>query len=609
MCGIAGIIDQTFSNTLRQDWTAKMLQSILHRGPEDSSLYSEEQLTLGHNRLKIIDLSDEANQPFEWQDVVIVFNGEVYNYIEIRNKLIAAGYGFRTQGDTEVICAAYKHYGEDCVEHFVGMWAFALWDKTKQKLFCSRDRFGIKPFYYIQHGASLYFASEYKALKLLPVFQSDLNLEQINRGLQMVWSVYKDQTFFKQIKSLEPAHNLHWHNGQLSTARYWDIDFTKPKSNLSFDDKKQHFYLLFEQSVRLHSRSDVPNGTCLSGGLDSSAIAGMYSTLLPNTSIKSFSIFYEDDVDERPFVREVVGKYKNIEPHYFSPNNQQIAESFHRAALHADVPMLGSSFLSQYFLMQLAKSEGVTVVIDGQGADEYLGGYLHSFYRVAGGEMASAHPFNALSLLQRLAEREHFSAKKKRDFLLKSLVSVFANENRIYNLEYAQLNKFLSGDTAELWFDDKTDNKFDNFLYHLLLNTTLQTLLHFEDRNSMAFSLESRVPFLDHRLVEFGFSLSREDRITNQAETKFILREALKPVLPNAVYERKDKKGFVTPGEVKWLNGPLKFLLEIDYEQFHWMNKTKLKETVERYKKGDTSRAAFVWRLAATNYWMKHFAL
>lgn len=608
MCGIAGIIDHTFSTETRQEWTDKMLQSILHRGPEDSSLYSEAQLTLGHNRLKIIDLSDEANQPFEWQDVVIIFNGEVYNYIEIRETLIQAGYTFRTQGDTEVICAAYKHYGEDCVQHFVGMWAFAIWDKTKQKLFCSRDRFGIKPFYYIQEGGNLYFASEYKALKLLPVFKADWNTQQINRGLQMVWSVYKEETFFRQIKSLEPAHNLHWQKGKLTTARYWDIDFNLPKSSISFEEKKSKFYDLFQQSVRLHSRSDVPNGTCLSGGLDSSAIAGMYSTLLPNTPIKSFSIFYEDDVDERPFVREVVAKYNNIEPHYFSPNNQQIEESFHRAAYHADVPMLGSSFLSQYFLMQLAKSEGVTVVIDGQGSDEYLGGYLHSFYRVAGGEMASAHPFKAISLLHQLAEREHFSAKKKRDFLLKSLVSTFANENRIYNLEFSQLNKFLSSSTESLSMKDKTTDKLDNFLYHLLFNTTLQTLLHFEDRNSMAFSLESRVPFLDHRLVEFGFLLSREDRITNQAETKYILREALKPVLPKAVYERKDKKGFVTPGEVKWLNGPLRFLLDIDYNQFHWMNKSALQAVVEQYKKGDTSKAAFVWRLATTDYWMKNFA-
>jgi asparagine synthase (glutamine-hydrolysing) len=608
MCGIAGIIDPTFSTEARQGWTDKMLQRILHRGPENSSVYSEAQLTLGHNRLKIIDLSDEANQPFVWQDVVIVFNGEIYNYIEIRDTLLQAGYTFRTQGDTEVICAAYKHYGEDCVQHFMGMWAFALWDKTKQKLFCSRDRFGIKPFYYIQQGNNLYFASEYKALKLLPVFQSELNISQVNRGLQMVWSGYKDETFFAQIKSLPPAHNLHWENGKVNTARYWDIDFTQPKSSLSFEEKKNKFHELFKQSVRLHARSDVPNGTCLSGGLDSSAIAGMYATLLPSSAIKSFSIFYEDDVDERPFVREVAAKYSTIEPHYFSPTNQQIEDSFHRVAYHADVPMLGSSFLSQYFLMQLAKSEGVTVVIDGQGADEYLGGYLHSFYRVAGGELAAGRPLNGWSILKHLAEREHFSGKKKRDFLLKSLVSTFANENKIYNLEYAQLSKYLAQPIDNLSFADGATNKLDSFLYHLLLDTTLPTLLHFEDRNSMAFSLESRVPFLDHRLVEFGFTLSREDRITDKAETKYILREALKPVLPKAVYERKDKKGFVTPGEVKWLNGPLRFLLDIDYNQFYWMNKTALQAVVEQYKKGDTSKAAFVWRLAATNYWMKHFA-
>ncbi len=183
-----------------------------------------------------------------------------------------------------------------------------------------------------------------------------------------------------------------------------------------------------------------------------------------------------------------------------------------------------------------------------------------------------------------------------------------ADENRIYNMEYRPLNKFMVGDGGEdIDFAKVTDDKFNNFLYQLLMNSTLQTLLHYEDRNSMAFSLESRVPFLDHRLVEFAFTLARQDRINDKAETKYILREALRPVLPKAIAERKDKKGFVTPGEVQWLNGPLKFLLDIDYEKFDWLRADKLKEVVEQYKKGDTSKAKFVWRLACADYWLKKF--
>lgn len=607
MCGIAGFIDLQLSTDSKRDLNFKMLRCITHRGPEASNVFVDGPVSLGHNRLKIIDLSDEANQPFEYEDVVLVFNGEIYNYIEVRAELQKHGYQFRTAGDSEVICAAYKHYGEKCVDHFMGMWAFALWDKTQQKLFCSRDRFGIKPFYYITQGGNFYFASEYKALKELPVFSNELNTQQFYRGLQLGWTVFGNETIYKNVVSLPPAHNIIWQSERLTSGKYWDIDFTKTSASLSWDEKKEKFFSLFQDSVRLHSRSDVSNGTCLSGGLDSSAISSMYSTLLPDAKIKSFSVYYEDDVDERPYVREVVNKYANIEPHYFSPTEKQIAESFHNITYHADVPVYGSAYISQYFLMQLAKSQGVTVAIDGQGADEYLGGYLHSFYRVIGGLFGQAKIGAGFNLLNALAEREKFSSKKKRDFLLKSLVSAFSNESRMYNLELQQLNSLLNENVSALSITDATADKFDNLLYNLLLNTTLPTLLHFEDRNSMAFSLESRVPFLDHRLVEFCFTLQREDRINNRAETKYILREALKPILPKAVYERKDKKGFVTPGEIKWLNGPLNYLMNIDYKQFDGMKQSELKKIVEQYKAGDTSKAAFVWRLAATDYWLKNF--
>lgn len=608
MCGIAGFINPRFSDEQKVELTRSMLSKITYRGPEASNVYVDGPVALGHNRLKIIDLSDEANQPFEYDDIVIAFNGEVYNYIEIREELLKHGYRFRTQGDTEVICAAYKKWGEDCVKHFMGMWAFALWDKTKKKLFCSRDRFGIKPFYYLTFGESFYFASEYKPLKDVAVFKKQLNVEQMNSGLQMVWAVYKDETYYTMLKSLLPAHNLVWSNGKIKLTRYWDIDFTQPVSKMGWEEKKGKFFSLFKESVKLHSRSDVQNGTCLSGGLDSSAIASMYSTLNPDSKIKSFSIYYENDVDERPFVREVVNKYPNIDPYYFSPSHQQIQDNFHNVAFHSDVPLLGSSFISQYFLMQLAKSKGVTVALDGQGSDEYLGGYLHSFYRLIGQDFRSLNIRKGLKLLDAHTAMENFGKEKRNDILKKSLFCSVSDENRVYNMEQMPLNKYLSGDGVEdIDFKTVTGDKFNNFLYHLLMNSTLQTLLHYEDRNSMAFSIESRVPFLDHRLVEFAFTLNREDRISDRAETKYILREALRPILPKAIAERKDKKGFVTPGEVQWLNGPLQHLLDIDYKNFDWMKADKLRETVEQYKNGDTSKAKFVWRLACADYWMKNF--
>lgn len=611
MCGIAGFIDHQYTTTQQQQVMGNMLKCITHRGPEASSLYADGPVVLGHNRLKIIDLSDEANQPFTYNGVVMAFNGEVYNYIEIRRELEALNYTFRTHSDTEVICAAYLQWGESCVTRFIGMWSLALWDKQNNKLFCSRDRFGIKPFSYMVKGSDIYFASELKALKQVPGFDATLNTEQLNRAIQLSWSSYRNETVYAHVNQLEPAHNLVWHNGKITISRYWDVDFTRPKTTLSWKEKTEEFYTLFIESVKLHARSDVPNGTCLSGGLDSSAISSAYSTLFPNASIKSFSIYYEgkDGVDERPFVQEVVNKYKLIEPHYFSPTDEQIGESFHNMAYHADVPVLGSSYISQYFLMQLAKQNGVTVVLDGQGSDEYLGGYLHSFYRVIGNKLGKANLPAALSLLSAHKNMEGYSTGKVMNILAKSAVSAVKDENAIYNLELSGINKYLlNGSAQPLYFENKTADKFDNFLYHLLMNTTLQTLLHFEDKNSMAFSLESRVPFLNHKLVEFAFSLQTEDRINPNAVTKHILREGMKPILPKAVYERRDKKGFVTPGEVRWLKGPLKHLLDIDYKQFYWMDANRLKSLITAYQNGDTTQSKLVWRIAAANYWLKHFA-
>ena len=609
MCGIAGFINHNLSTDNKKDLNYKMLKSITHRGPENSSVWSGGIVSLGQNRLKIIDLSDEANQPFDYMDIVIIFNGEIYNYIEVREELLQKGYKFRTQGDTEVIGAAYKEWGESCVTRFIGMWAFAIWEESKQKLFCSRDRFGIKPFYYIAKDSNLYFASEYKPLKLLPDFDNTINIAQVQRGIALNWSVYMDETYYATIKSLRPAHNLVYQNGKINISQYWDIDFSKPKVKMTWEEKKAKFLELFEESVKLHSRSDVQNGTCLSGGLDSSAISSVYSTLFPDSPIKSFSIYYEGAlaVDERPFIREVVNKYKNIDPMYFTPTDTDIEDNFHNICYHADVPLSSSSFISQYFLMQLAKGKGVTVVLDGQGSDEYLGGYLHSFYRLLAQDVADMHIGDALKTFTAHLSREDYGMGKAVDIATKSFASLMNDENWIYNRELSGKSRlFLAKSSLSL--EKKTNDRLGNFLYHLLFNTTLPTLLHFEDRNSMAFSLESRVPFLNHKLVEFAFSLDNNDKINTKGETKYILRESLKGLLPQAVYERKDKKGFVTPGEVRWLNGPLRHLLEIDYSRLSFMDVDKVKTEVERYKQGDISNAQFVWRISNLHYWLKNFS-
>ncbi|MBS1625433.1 MAG: asparagine synthase (glutamine-hydrolyzing) [Bacteroidetes bacterium] len=610
MCGIAGFIDETVSEDKRRDLIGAMLYAIKHRGPDASSYEFYEKVTLGHNRLKIIDLSDVSNQPFEYDDVAIIFNGEIYNYIELRDELRHKGLTFRTTGDTEVICAAYKYWGTSCVEHFIGMWSFALWDKGRRQLFCSRDRFGIKPFYYFTDRGRLWFASEIKALKLVPSFQGDLNLAMIDRGVAFGWCDYKDETIYSRIKVLPPASNMIWKDGEVSFYAYWDISDANitPATNMTWEAKKERFRELFFESVKLHARADVPNGICLSGGLDSSAIASVFSEIYPDTLIKSFTIYFEgkNKVDERPFVKEVIKKYPNIQPYYSEPTHAQVADYWHTAAWHSDIPMWGSSHLAGFFVMQMAKENGVTVVNDGQGADEYLGGYLHSVYRLAGNDFRHFKFAKGLDLINNLASREHWDKAKRNDFIKKSIAATFSGEQQMYRLEYNKYKKYLTRDLS-ISLERKFKNPLNDFLYHLIFHATLQPILFFEDRKSMAFSIESRVPFLNHKLVEFAFSLSNEDKINQQGETKYILRSALSGILPQAISARKDKKGFVTPGEVEWLNGPLKFLLDIDYSRLEFLNTSIIRKEIEQYKKGDHSKATLAWRVACLHYWLKEF--
>lgn len=605
MCGIAGFIDPKLQADDAGKLIHAMLESIRHRGPDDSSEYHDGAVWLGHNRLSIIDLSETANQPMHYKNTVIVFNGEIYNYLEIKSELEKLGFVFTTHSDTEVILAAYEKWGTDCVNRFVGMWAFVLWDKARKKVFVSRDRFGIKPFYYIYESGRFYFASEYKPLKKSPLFKNDINLNQISRGLQMGWICYHDETYFEKIKALPAAHNIIIEADKFTVQRYWDIE-TGNYSTLNEREKLEKFHDLFSESIKLHLRSDVTVGSCLSGGLDSSAIVSMVQKQNPSIPYKSFSIYYEGDgdVDERPFIREVIKKYPAIDPYYFSPTEDDIKEHFHQALYHADVPCTGSSFISQYFLMKLISEHNIKVVLDGQGSDEYLGGYMHTFYRIIADKVRSLNMGGALSVTNAICKQTGASVMPH---FAKSLLSTYMNEQQLYALEYRKYYPFMSkmDDAAPFRLPLVKGNKTDNFLYNLMFTTSLPSLLHYEDRNSMAFSIESRVPFLDHRLVEFAFSLNTEDKVRG-AVTKNVLRESLSGILPEAVKNRKDKKGFVTPGEQKWLRGPLRHLMESDFKQLEFLKKERITNLVTDYKKGDNSETSLVWRLAILDYWINN---
>ena len=605
MCGIAGMIDPTVGQERGDCLLSRMLQSIRHRGPDNSSTWVDPPVFLGHNRLSIIDLSDAANQPMEYDDLVMVYNGEVYNYLEIRDELEAKGYRFKTRSDTEVVLAAYKEWGSECVNRFLGMWAFAIWDRTEKELFCSRDRFGIKPFYYIHQGDKFYFGSEYKPLKFSPLFDNKLNDAQIKRGLMLELVSYRDETYFRCLKVLPERCNLVFKTGRVVISQYWDLDPAK-KFRGTFEDKKSRFLELFRDSVKLHMRSDVAVGGCLSGGLDSSAIASIIGTDHPEVTYKTFTIYYKGkgQVDERPWANEVLQTYRNMDPVYCSPSDDEMAAAYEHAMSSHDTPLPRSSVISCYFLMKAAAQYKIKVMLDGQGADEYLAGYLTSFERLIGGYLRKLRVGQALKALRSYATRRNIG---RRDMAWKGLAAAVKGERDLYVDEFVT-DRSAVGFEADLKFDLK---RFDGsplkqHLYHLLFTTFTPSLLHYEDRISMAFSIENRVPFLNHRLIEFVHSLPDEDLISF-GQTKYILRTSLNGCLPRAIAERTDKQGFVGNEIHSLLRGPLRHLIEapLSFDRLNMLNSDKTKDLMRGFKNGNNTQAPLVWRLAVLNDWIQ----
>tara|TARA_B100001758_G_scaffold179061_1_gene155818 strand:- start:4100 stop:5941 length:1842 start_codon:yes stop_codon:yes gene_type:complete len=611
MCGIHGFISQKLSVDSAKSLIKKMVDSTQHRGPDFSDYSSIPPVYFGHNRLSIIDLSEDSNQPMTIGKYTIVYNGEVYNYKEIRANLKQKGVVFSTSSDTEVILQSFIINGEKCVDEFVGMWAFAIFNNNDNSLFCSRDRFGIKPFYYISSGTEFYFASEIKSLKQTPIFTRNLNLDQVSRGLQLGWVVDKTDTYYDCISALEPGTNLFYREGQINKKQYWEVSKKTSLSNPSFDDATERFKEMFNDSMQLHLRSDVPVGATLSGGIDSSSIVCNILKNERSKELNTFSIYYEGEmaVDEREFIKEIESKYKNqFHLFYDSPATSQIEEDFFKISNTMDFPLSGSSPISQYYVMNLVAQKGIKVVLSGQGADDYMGGYMHSYYRYFADKMASFQLQNLYREFKSYKKNYSPSFSKQIDILLKSSLSLFLSEKTLYGLEYRKYHPFLDKkpkERAGVSLSNDSLYRFNSFHRGLINASSLPTLLHYEDRNSMAHSVESRVPFLDHRLVEFLFTLSDNHKI-REGFTKRILRDSQKENLPTKIRWRTDKKGFVTPGEVLWLRGSMKHLLEIDYAELSFVDQKKCKSVIDNFKSGSNKQANLVWRLAHLNYWLKN---
>ncbi len=647
MCGISGIFNLNGA-PVNTDKLMTMAHLIKHRGPSDEGylLWNTKEkrflrafgndtiveikketsplqntiranLGLAFRRLSIIDLSPSGHQPMASDDkqVWIVFNGEIYNYLELRDELKTLGFQFKSNSDTEVIVNAYRAWGIDCLQKFNGMWAFCLWDARKQRLFCARDRFGIKPFYYFFDQRRFIFASEIKAL-LIHEIDRQLDEKAIYRSIRLnSFLINGDSTYFKQIKMLPQSHFLLLENRKLTVRRYYDLNMEKfESSQLTFAQAKEKYRQLFLDSIKLRMRSDVEVGATLSGGLDSSAIVSA-AAHLTDRSFQTFSAYYTHDAryDERPYVRLLAQKH-GLRDHYISVQSNEALNDFYRITYFLDYPILGSSYISQHFVMKLARQHAVTVLLDGQGSDELLGGYNHAFYRY----YADLIRFG--KIIKLLKELPAYLRYHQKGTIWQKLAKIgftlLFPESFIYKEEAQRslpnpFNADFSHGTFNAIISDLPTTKLSNFLYNLLMNSMLPTLLHFEDRNSMASSIESRVPFLDYRLVEFAFSLPGRFKIQAH-KGKIIHREALRTLVPSEILERKDKVSFFSPGEFFWLRNDFR---NYAYSVFHsrsFANRgifdvKKIGALYNQYLNGHGKLGTMLWKVFALEHWFRVF--
>ena len=541
---------------------------LRHRGPDGEGTWQHARRCAGfaHRRLSIIDLST-GDQPMtdpagNW----ITYNGEIYNYIELREELGAAN--FKTTSDTEVILAAYRKWGADCVTHLRGMFAFAIWDEVRQALFCARDRFGIKPFYYMTVGDTFYFASEVKAL--LPfVDRIETDLEGFKDYMAFQFCL-AGKTLFKNISELLPGHTLTVANGKVAIKRYWEVYY-----DLDFDHTPRYFEeklrRLLPESVNLHLRADVPVGAYLSGGLDSSTIASLASSQT-NGDFAAFTgkFSFSRDYDESRYARELA-EWRGFSLFEIDITAQDFIENISKVIYHLDYPVAGPGSFPQYMVSQLAAKHR-KVVLGGQGGDEIFGGYtryLIAYFEqcikaaidgtINNGNFVVTYEsiipnltalHNYKPLLQEFWREGLFEDMDRRYFRLINRASLLDDEVRWELLgDYSPFETFQSvfnGSNVgnESYFDRMT---------HFDFKTLLPALLQVEDRVSMAHGLESRVPFLDHQIVEFAATMPADVKFKD-GTMKQVVKDAFRPVLPESILNRKDKMGFPTP-LTEWING------------------------------------------------------
>lgn len=532
MCGIAGIYGKR--NKIRYSDLKLMGDKLAHRGPDGEGIWINEPDNIGflHRRLSIIDLSDHGNQPMHYADkrYTITFNGEIYNYIELKEALVDKGYRFVSDSDTEVLLALYAEKGKDCLADLDGMFAFAIWDDREKELFLARDRFGEKPLHYAFIDGAFCFASEMKALFAIGA-SAVTSPDRIYKYLESNVLIDEEDpagTFYKNVRQLDGANFMIVKDAAIQKIdRYWSLDHVSMNDRISLTDATERFKELLAGSVKRRLRSDVPVGSSLSGGIDSSAIVLLANQMRSDRQIQNtFSARFRNfDKDEGRYIDMVIAKATDVSRHDVYPDIDQLIGEIETLSYHQEEPFYSGSIYNQYCVMRLAKEFNTTVLLDGQGADEQLGGYLH-YYAHHLTHMITRQP------LEFLRERKGYQKihKALQPYRIPRRLPWMVMKKYIFNSEYA-----FDKDVRWLLMKDTT-------------TTGLKALLRYGDRNSMAFSREVRLPFLNHELCEFIFSLPT-NYILREGWTKYILRKAVEGFVPEDITWRKDKIGFEPPQE------------------------------------------------------------
>jgi len=654
MCGITGIY--SFRNGLEPNWIKSMTDIIRHRGPDDEGylavnisnnkaisligndskvngthirMYKEKNnLFLGHRRLSILDVSSLGHQPMSNtnKNLWITYNGEIYNYIEIREELKRLGYSFKTQTDTEVILCSYEEWGEDCLKKFNGMWSFVIYDKRKDILFGARDRFGVKPFYYYYDRKYFVFASEIKALVSLPFIEKKINNNSLFDFLAFSGIASNEETIFKSIYELQPSNSftLHLPSSNFKIKKYYSLQYNGKFE--SFNNKKSLEYIsdiknLVTNSVKLRLRSDVPVGSALSGGIDSSSIACLINSIKNdskepmNTEQKVFTAsFKEKDIDESHWA-DIAAKHSSSKWYKAFPSSKDYLNDIEQVTYAQDTPYGSPSIYAQYKVMELAKQEGVTVLLDGQGGDELFTGYTMYY------DLYLYDFFRNLSIKSFLNEIKCFknAPVDKRVAIVSFLKQIRRNILPYWIIKKKRTRQggVFNYINSEFWNEKK--NRFDliksrdfkslnQMLFEFFTRQKLQTLLKYEDRNSMNFSIESRTPFADDiNLIEYVFNTPSSYKIHN-GWSKYLLRESMSGIIPEKIRTRIDKKGFSTP-EKKWLH-----VLKYDLMKYvtddlgEFINIQYFKKNIdENLNDISYEEAQMLWRIFAIAVWKKVF--